>query len=330
MEYRRLGQTDMHVSTICLGCWALIGGPTWGEQDRDESAAAIHAALDAGVNFFDTAAGYGGGESEELLGKALEGVRKDVVIATKVSGGQLAPDNVVKSCDKSLRLLRTDVIDLLQVHWPPRDVPLAETYGALLRLREAGKIRAIGVSNFAASYLNEQIGLGHVQTNQLCYSLLFRAIEHEILPICLAHEIGILCYSPLCQGLLTGKFASADDVPAGRARARRLSNARPPAPHHEGGCEAEAFEAIAEVRRIAESIDRPMGHVALAWLLGRPGVTSAIAGARNARQARDNALAAELRLTDDAIAELAAATEKVKELIGPNADMWQTKSRMEK
>jgi aryl-alcohol dehydrogenase-like predicted oxidoreductase len=200
----------------------------------------------------------------------------------------------------------------------------------MVRLKEAGKIRAIGVSNFAPGYLDEQIALGRVETIQLCYSLLFRAVEHKILPLCREQEIGILCYSPLCQGLLTGKFASPDDVPAGRARSRLFAKDRPEARHDEPGCEAEAFDAVAEVRRIAKSIGRPMGHVALAWLLAQPGVTSAIAGARNGEQARDNALAAELDLTDDAIAELAAATEKVKQLIGPNADMWQTKSRLEK
>jgi len=330
MEYRRLGQTDMQVSNVCLGCWALIGGSTWGDQDRDESLATVRAALDVGVNFFDTAAGYGDGESEKLLGKALADVRKDVVIATKVSFGQLAPEDVARSCDRSLRLLQTDVIDLLQIHWPRADVPLADTLGAMQRLQEAGKVRAIGVSNFGTSYLQELLALGRIETNQLCYSLLFRAIEHEIQPMCVENDIGILCYSPLCQGVLTGKFASADDVPEGRARSRLFSKDRPQSRHGEPGCEAEAFAAVARLREIARRLGEPMGRVALAWLLARDGVTSAIAGARSVAQARENARAADLKLPADALDELAAVTEEVKARIGPNADMWQTESRMER
>jgi len=330
MEYRKLGRTDIEVSTICLGCWALIGGHTWGPQDRDESAATIRAAFDAGINFFDTAPAYGDGESEALLGKALADVRKDAVIATKVSGSQLAPEDVARSCDRSLRLLGTDVIDLLQVHWPRADIPLADTLGAMQRLQEAGKVRAIGVSNFGTSYLGEAAELARIETNQLCYSLLWRAIEHEIQPLCTAGEIGILCYSPLCQGLLTGKFATVDDVPEGRARSRLFSKDRPQARHAEPGCEAEVFAAVDETRRIAEGLSLPMAHVALAWLLARDAVTSVIAGARNPEQARQNARAGEVKLPASTIEELAAATDEVKAHIGPNADMWQTDSRMER
>ena len=330
MEYRKLGRTDIEVSTICLGCWALIGGHTWGPQDRDESAATIRAAFDAGITFFDTAPAYGDGESEALLGKALADVRKDAVIATKVSGSQLAPEDVARSCDRSLRLLGTDVIDLLQVHWPRADIPLADTLGAMQRLQEAGKVRAIGVSNFGTSYLGEAAELARIETNQLCYSLLWRAIEHEIQPLCTAGEIGILCYSPLCQGLLTGKFATVDDVPEGRARSRLFSKDRPQARHAEPGCEAEVFAAVDETRRIAEGLSLPMAHVALAWLLARDAVTSVIAGARNPEQARQNARAGEVKLPASTIEELAAATDEVKAHIGPNADMWQTDSRMER
>ncbi len=332
MQYRQVGWADTDVSTVCLGCWALIGGGTWGEQDRGESLRTIHAALDAGVNFFDTAAGYGNGESEQLLGKALAeaGVRKDVVIATKVSRSQLAPDDVVTSCDRSLRLLGTDVIDLLQVHWPHPDIPLAETVGAMDRLVEAGKVRAIGVSNFGAGYLAEAVPLTRIRTNQLCYSLLWRAIEHEVQPMCEVNDIGILCYSPLCQGLLTGKFRSPDDVPEGRARTRLFSGDRPKARHGESGCEGEVFAAIRAVAGIAEDLGEPMGHVALAWLLARPAVTAVIAGARNPEQARDNARSADLTLKDDVIEELTRVTEPVKAKIGANADMWQSDSRMER
>jgi myo-inositol catabolism protein IolS len=329
MEYRKLGRTDIEVSAICLGCWALIGGSTWGEQDRRQSAATIHAAMDAGINFYDTAPAYGGGESEQLVGRALAEVRKDVIIATKISGDQLAPDALAESCEASLRLLRTDVIDLLQIHWPSRQVPMADTLGAMRRLQEAGKVRAIGVSNFGPGVLAEAAGLASVETNQLCYSMLWRAVEWEIQPLCVERGIGILCYSPLCQGLLTGKFTSADQVPTGRARTRLFSKDRPESRHQEAGCEAEAFRAIKQIRGIAQSVRQPMGQVALAWLLAQPGVTAAVAGARSPEQVRQNAQAADLKLAKDVLEELSAVTGEVKDRIGPNADMWQSDSRME-
>jgi len=330
MQYRTLGDTDIRVSTICLGGWALIGGRTWGDQDRADSLAAIRAAFDAGVNFFDTAPGYGEGESERLLAEAIGHVRDRAVIATKVSQGELAPERLTASCERSLRLLRTDRIDLLQPHWPNPDVPVAETMAALCRLREQGKVRAIGLSNFGPDYLREALAAAPVCTNQLCYSLLFRAVERQIQPLCVERGVGILCYSPLCQGLLTGKFRSPADVPDGRARTRLFSPARPEARHGEGGCEAELFAALAAVRGICDALGLPMGHVALAWLLGQAGVTSAIAGARDAAQARDNAAAGDVRLPPDALAALSAATEKVKRYVGTNADLWQSDSRLEK
>jgi len=329
MKYHALGQTDIEVSRVCMGCWALIGGGTWGDQDRDESLACLRAAFDEGVTFFDTAPAYGAGESEELVARALRDVRKDVVLATKVSRGDLAGEAVVASCERSLRLLKTDVIDLLQVHWPSPTVPLAETLGAMERLKEAGKIRAIGVSNFGASYLRSLLRQERVESNQVCYSLLFRAIEHEVQPLCVADEVSILCYSPLCQGLLTGKFASADAVPAGRARSRLFSKNRPQSRHDEAGCEAEAFEAIARIGNVARSLGEAPGPVALAWALAQGGVASVIAGARSVEQVRENARAADLSLPDEALAALADATEPVKRRLGPNIDLWQTTSRAE-
>ena len=160
--------------------------------------------------------------------------------------------------------------------------------------------------------------------------MLWRAIENEVQPICVENDIGIICYSPLCQGLLTGKFASVDDVPEGRARTRLCSKDRPNARHEEAGCEAAVFRALDEIRAICESIGEPMGKVALAWLLAQDAVTSVIAGARNAEQATQNAQAAEVDLTEDVIEKLAQATEPVKRHIGTNADMWQTDSRMER
>jgi myo-inositol catabolism protein IolS len=327
MEYRRLGGTDLTVSAIAMGCWALAGDATWGPQEESQSIATVHAALEAGVNFFDTAEGYGGGDSERVLGRALVGRRHQAVIATKVSRSNLSPQGVREACEASLRRLRTDTIDLYQIHWPSRSVPLEETLGALERLREQGVVRAIGVCNFGVRDLSELLRIRRVETNQLPYSLLWRAIEFEIRGKCVDEGLGILCYSPLVQGLLTGKFSSPDEVPAGRARIRLFSTDRPLARHGEPGREAETFAAIEEIRRICASIGRPMAQVALAWLLHQPGVTSVIAGAREPHQIQGTAQAAEVALSPGTVDELDAATDELKQLMGPNPDMWQSEGR---
>ena len=280
MKYRKLGKTDITVSAVAMGCWALAGDALWGPQDDSDSIAAVHAALDLGVNLFDTAEGYGDGYSEMVLGKALAGRRREAVIATKVSPTHLSRDGIQKACERSLRRLNTDYIDLYQIHWASREVPIAETFAALEGLRSQGKVRAIGVCNFGVRDLSDFLAVGRCETNQLPYSLLWRGIEFEIRQKCQDNEVGILCYSPLAQGLLTGKFASADDVPEGRARTRYFSKDRPLARHGEDGFEEDTFAAIDQIRRICARIDVPMAEVALAWLLHQPGVTSVRAGAK--------------------------------------------------
>ena len=204
MRYRELGRTGKQVSVIAMGCWSFSGGATWGDQEDRDSIAAVHAALDAGINFFDTAEGYGRGKSEEVLGEALVGRRDEAVLATKVSRNNLAPEQVPLSCEASLRRLRTDHIDLYQIHWPSREVPFEETAEALQKLVEQGKIGAIGVSNFGVIDLPQFVDVCRVESNQLPYSLIWRAIEFGIVDACQAAGAGILCYSPLAQGLLTG------------------------------------------------------------------------------------------------------------------------------
>jgi myo-inositol catabolism protein IolS len=329
MKYRKLGLTDIDVSVVAMGCWALAGGHTWGPQDEADSIATVRAALDAGVNFFDTAEGYGKGYSEEVLGRALQDRRHEAVIATKVSRSNLAPGDVIGACEGSLRRLQTDVIDLYQIHWASREVPISETFPALEKLREQGKVRAIGVSNFAIGDLTDLLAIGHCQTDQLPYSLLWRAIEYEIQPKCIEEGIGILCYSPLMQGLLTGKYASPDDVPEGRARSRHFSKERPRVRHGESGCETETFTAIERVRQISESVGESMAKVSVAWLLAQPGVNAVLAGARKPDQIRETAQAVDLMLAPETIEALVEATEEVKRLLGTSPDIWggRTESR---
>jgi len=327
-RYRRIGRTDIVVSSVCMGCWAIVGDSTWGPQDLKDAEDAIRTALDVGITFFDTAEGYGRGASEELLGRVLSGRRDQVIIGTKVSAGNARSwERLEAACSGSLRRLRTDYIDVYHLHWPCRDVPIADIVEWFGRLQEQGRIRSFAVSNFGVGDLSDLLAVGRCEANQLPYSLLWRVIEDEIAPLCRQHDISITCYSPLAQGLLTGKFRSADDVPEGRARTRHFSCNRPQARHREPGCEKETFEAVAAVRRVCEGIGRPMAEVALAWLLHQPGVTSVIAGARNPDQVRQNARAMDLRLDEDVLRDLDVATRPLKKFFGRNPDMWQTDSR---
>jgi aryl-alcohol dehydrogenase-like predicted oxidoreductase len=305
-----------------MGCWAIIGGFNWGPQAKADSLDTIQAALDCGVNFFDTAEGYGDGSSEQLLAEGLGSRREEVIIASKVSPTNLALDKLREACERSLRNLNSDYIDLYQIHWPSREEPFEDTLRVLEDLRDAGKIRFIGVSNFGKQDLPDMLSVGRVESNQLPYNLLWRAIEFDIQPQCAEHTISILPYSPLMQGLLTGKFKSAADVPDDRARTRHYSGDRPLARHERPGHETETFAAVERIAAICNDLGRPMAHVSLAWLLHQPAVTSVIAGARNRQQMEANARAADLTLTDDVVQRLNEATADLKALMGPDPDMW--------
>ncbi len=196
------------------------------------------------------------------------------------------------------------------------------------KLKEEGKIRLMGCSNFGEMDLTEILGKGRIEVNQLPYNLIWRAIEYEIQPICLKNNIAITCYSPLAQGLLTGKFNSADEVPEGRARTRHFSVNRPQARHGEVGAEKETFETLAKIRKICQEINAPMTQVVLSWLLSRPGITSIIAGARNPQQININVKAAELKLPPETLEQLTLASEDLKKRLGSSPDMWDSDSRM--
>ena len=325
MEYRKLGRSELSVSTICMGCWALAGGALWGDQDEQQAIGALHTALDIGVNFFDTAEGYGAGDSEVILGKAFKDRRDQAIIATKVSENHMHPADLRQACEQSLQRLQTDYIDVYYLHWPSREVPFEETLAEMDRLKEEGKIRYTGCSNFGRQDLERLLAIQHVEVNQLAYNLLFRAIEYEIVPTCLEHEVSIAPYSPLLHGILTGKFATVEEIPEGRARTRHFSPKIHPQTRHGGaGAEEETARALYGIRDICEGAGLEMTKVALAWLLAQPGVTTVIAGARSPEQIRANAEAAELQLPADVEQALTEATEELKTAFGTNADMWES------
>ena len=324
MRYTQLPGTEIRVSVIAMGCWALAGDMTWGDQSDTDSIDAARAALDVGINFFDTAPGYGDGISEQRLGKGLRGVRDKAVVATKIAPDFMRPEGVVRCLERSLSWLGMDYVDLIQIHWPSREVPLEDTWSALEKLRDQGKVRAIGISNFGPLDLAALGKVGKATTNQVPYSMLARAVEYEIAPACAKANTGVLCYSPLLWGLLAGKYLHPDEVPIGRARSRHFSPTRKLTRHTEAGCEAETFEALGQIRRVAERLGLEMSELAVAWLLHQPAVTSVLTGIRKPAQAAANARAANVQLDAETLLELDVATQPVKQALGPNPDLWQS------
>jgi aryl-alcohol dehydrogenase-like predicted oxidoreductase len=322
MEQVKLGRSNLQVSPIAFGTWQL--GGEWGRTDIDAAIAAIRHAADQGINFFDTAQGYGFGASERLLAKALGGrPRREVVIATKgglrpAPGGgaqrDASPDWVRRGVDESLKALNTDYIDLYQVHWPDPNTPLAETAETLAELVAAGKIRHVGVSNFDAEQMDEFSATLQVETLQPPYHLFRRDIETSILPYTRAHDIGVLAYGPLAHGLLSGgmtaetRFApddwrSASDVFKGEPYRRNL-------------------RVVDALQRFAEfELGTTVSRLAVAWTLANPAVQVAIVGTRNLTHVDDAIAAAALALDQDAMRRIDEIVSAEVPVGGPSPEM---------
>lgn len=312
MDYRVLGRTGARVSPLCLGCMNF----GWGTE-IEASVAIMHRALDAGINFWDTANVYGKGASETIVGKALEGKRDEVFLATKVHGrmSDAANDfgnsrlNIIKGCEDSLRRLGIEHIDLYQIHRPQSEVPIDETLGALDDLIRAGKVRYIGTSTFAAYQMveslwtSEKLGLNRFVTEQPPYNLLDRRIERELLPVARTYGFGVIPWSPLAGGMLTGKYRQGEAGPAGS----RYESGK-----FRSGEEVNdaTWKVIEGVRSLAESKGVAMDAFALAWVLHQPGVTSPIIGPKTMEQLEANITALEVEITDE-------DSKQVDELITP-------------
>lgn len=319
-DTRRLGSAGPEITTVGLGTWA-VGGPWkfgWGVQDDDESLGAIRRALELGINWIDTAWIYGFGHSEQVVGRAIAGIPRDsVIVATKCGRarteddgacGDLRPASIREQALESLRNLGTDYIDLFQIHWPDLDTgtPIEESWQAMAALQDEGLTRWIGVSNFDTGLLDRCEAIRHVDSLQPPYSLLKRDAEAALLPWCEAHGTGVVVYSPMQAGLLTGAFDMArvaeDDW-------RRRN------PLFEEPRLAQNLAFVERLRPIAARTGHTVGHLAVAWTLRQPAITAAIVGARRASQADENARGLGYRLTeadlaeiDAALAELAAAS----------------------
>lgn len=301
MEKRVLGKNGPELTIIGFGAWA-IGGPWqygWGKVDDNDSIEAIQTAYENGINWIDTAASYGFGHSEEVVGKAVKNFRDKIFIATKcglVNDGRgnavfnSNPENIRKEVEDSLRRLQTDYIDLYQIHWPDPKTEIDKSWEMMAQLKAEGKVKFIGVSNYKKELLERCMKIEHVQSLQPPYSMLVRDYEKEVLPYCKENGIGVVAYSPMQAGLLTGKFdlsrLAEDDW-------RRKS------PMFNEPYLSKALKFVDQLKPIAEKHGKTVGHLALAWVLKNPATTSAIVGARNSKQTLENILAADLVLNEN-------------------------------
>nr|WP_294871913.1 aldo/keto reductase [uncultured Pedobacter sp.] len=327
MEYRKLGKTDLNLSAITYGAFA-IGGNMWGGNEKQDSIDAVHASLDHGVTSLDTAPFYGFGLSEELIGQAIKGKdRSKIQLLSKFGlvwdgsnngkgefffdandNGKTIPvykyaakANIIKEVEESLKRLGTDYLDLLQLHWPDATTPISETMEALELLIQQGKIRAAGVSNYSLEQLKEAEESIHLASNQLSYSMLNRAIEKEVIPYTIANNIGIIAYSPLERGLLTGKYFKDATLKSDDHRNGYFGQFDPE--------KVKSF--LNAIEPLAISKNASLSQLVLRWTTLQPGITIVLAGARNANQAVDNAKAINISLSEDELAFINKELEKL-------------------
>lgn len=292
METRRLGSTDLHLTTLGIGTWA-IGGDGWrfgwGNQDEGDSVRAIVHGVELGINWIDTAAVYGNGRAEEMVGQALRPIpaSRRPIVATKCGriiqpdggvSGRLTRESVTAECEASLRRLGVETIDLYQIHWPDPDAQIEEAWRTLEDLRRAGKIRYAGVSNHSVAQMDRLHGSHPIASLQPPYSLFAREVEAEVLPYCGRHQIGVVAYSPMAKGLLTGTFTRerAAALPENDHRSRDPKFLPPQLEIN--------LQFVESLRPLADRQGRSVGELAIAWVLRRPEVTSAIVGARRPEQ----------------------------------------------
>jgi aryl-alcohol dehydrogenase-like predicted oxidoreductase len=337
MEYRKLGNSDINASVLCLGTWQFGDGlNTYQKTDEKTQYEIIQRALDLGINFFDTAEAYNDGESETALGKALKKVnksRKEYYIATKISPDHLTSEETIrKCCEQSLKNLELEYIDLYQIHWPNHDIDLKTPLKTLKALQKEGKIRHIGISNFGVQDMKKcyqaakEVGV-NIITNQLPYSLLHRAIEYEILDDCVEYGYSIMAYSALAQGILTGKYKTLEDLQSneGLQATRYFENKE----KNRKGCEKDIVKCLEKLFEICDENKVEMADLVLHWSLKQKGITTLIIGASRPDQLDKNfeALSIKLKNEKEIFKLMEEVSEPVKQYLGKNPDLWEDESR---
>lgn len=326
MEKRKLGTSDVMVTPMAFGAWA-IGGWMWGGAEEQAAINAIKSAYEGGITTIDTAPVYGFGRSEELVGRALEGISRDKYeILTKfgmnweTEQGEYFFDSVdndgrpfkmykwaskekiIQECESSLRLLKTDYIDLYQIHWPDKTTPINETFEAVQRLIEQGKIRAAGVCNFNVDLVAEALETIQLASNQVPYSMINRDIEKDVIPQAMERGLGIIPYSPLQRGLLTGKIKPGHKFNEGDSRENNL--------FYTDENISRTHTLLEEIKPIAENHNATLAQLVINWTIHRPGVACVLVGARDDQQVKDNAKALDFSLSSDELDTITAAADK--------------------
>ena len=313
-----LGKSDIQISSVIMGTWQA-GKDMWSGIEDGASIRAIQTAVEEGMNTIDTAEAYGNGHSERIVGKAIEGIRDRAVLATKVFPNHFKYDQVLNACHKSLKNLNTDYIDLYQLHWPSgsfgtKVVPIEETMKAMNKLKDQGKIRAIGVSNFTSEQMEEAAAFGTIDALQPPYSLFWRHIEKREMPYCAENKVTVLSYSSMAQGILTGKFGNQPRFEKGDHREKnRLFK---PENYQ------RIVNALNALQEIADQHEITLGQLALAWVISHNGVC-AIAGARNEDQVKQNARAMDVALSEDDMTQMDRIGRSVTDHLDDNPVLWE-------
>ncbi len=309
MEYNLLGKTEMNISKITLGTW-VMGGDVWWGSDHDDNryADVVKKAVDSGINFIDTASGYGNGHSEVIVGKALKEITKDIFIATKSTGDTLLKDTAEKTVSESLKRLGRDYVDVYFIHWPIPGIDVRENMESLERLKAKGIIRHIGVSNFTLKHFELAEQAGVIDVFQPAYNLFFRNIEQELLPYCIKKQIGVMTYSSLCMGLLTGKYHKDWKFEDGDIRPDMV-------PVFQGDTFVHAIAAVDALKDIAEKYDAETAQCALNWVFSQNGVHTAIMGARTPAHLERNIKAVMLKIDQADLNEMAGICSGVADSV---------------
>ncbi|MBN1623928.1 MAG: aldo/keto reductase [Clostridia bacterium] len=317
MDYRKLGKSNIEISEITLGCWAMGAGREWGESLEDRIyQETVLTAYEQGINFFDTAMGYGDGHSEEVLGKAIKGIRDKIYLSSKCSAVGLTRENARKSVELTLSRLGTDMIDVYFVHWPSPEIPVEEPIEQLMKLKSEGKIRAIGVSNFTLKHLKRAVASGDIDVLQPSYSLFWRHIERDLMPYCIENNIGIISYSSIAQGLLTGKFTKDWKFDETDMRNGKI-------PLFVSPTFEMAIDATEKIRLIANRYGKTPVQAAINWTINKQGITSAIVGAKRPEQVLENVGATGWMLSEDDRLEIAEFTMEVAKTVMDWDTMYQ-------
>jgi aryl-alcohol dehydrogenase-like predicted oxidoreductase len=317
VEYRRLGTSNLNISVVSLGTWAFSSDEWWGRQSDEDSRATIERALELGINFIDTARVYGFGHSEEIVGKVIRGRREKIILATKTGlswdslgnvYNDLSPNKILKEFGQSLKALKTDYIDLYQIHWPDEKVSIKKSALVLKKLFERGQIKAVGVSNYSVAQMKEFMQYCPLHSLQPLYNLFCREIEEDILPFCYKSKIGIIVYSPLHSGILTGKFFKGIPIPNDLVRRGH--------PDLTGrNFEINRKIILEELEPLAIKYGISLGQLSINWLTSQKGITSAICGARNPRQIEENVKSVNISLDEGDIKGINEILNKRERLI---------------